>query len=258
MLVQAAKIIGSGLATIGLTSQLLSLITTNRQYLLANVVYNKIAKKAINNLDLMISKLPNNSIIIKFLEEEIPKSKLKINGSVINNNLYIKDFIHLSSNDRDEKLEQLLNIDFLTAGVYTFISPNNERYLSSTINFDEWLYKNGCQLNYRGKPRELDVNSYKYIQYKWSPYYMTTNYYNLFKSKYPKYKLKYAEYNILMGFSELLPRILEQSLFYGFPISSFKKYDRVKFIYANRYVRNIPKNQRASKKFIKKQIDLGI
>jgi hypothetical protein len=87
---------------------------------------------------------------------------------------------------------------------------------------------------------------------------MTTNYYNLFKSKYPKYKLKYAEYNILMGFSELLPRILEQSLFYGFPISSFKKYDRVKFIYANRYVRNIPKNQRASKKFIKKQIDLGI
>jgi hypothetical protein len=137
MLVQAAKIIGSGLATIGLTSQLLSLITTNRQYLLANVVYNKIAKKAINNLDLMISKLPNNSIIIKFLEEEIPKSKLKINGSVINNNLYIKDFIHLSSNDRDEKLEQLLNIDFLTAGVYTFISPNNERYLSSTINFDE-------------------------------------------------------------------------------------------------------------------------
>jgi hypothetical protein len=58
MIVQAAKIIGSGLATIGLINILLSLLTQNKDLFLSNIVYTELVKKApfllrdiINNTD---------------------------------------------------------------------------------------------------------------------------------------------------------------------------------------------------------------
>jgi hypothetical protein len=69
MLVQAAKIIGSGLATIGLTNTLLSLVSENKDLLLSDVIYTNMAKKAILTIDKMIDSLPNNSILLKFLNE---------------------------------------------------------------------------------------------------------------------------------------------------------------------------------------------
>jgi hypothetical protein len=80
MLVQAAKIIGSGLATIGLTNTLLSLVTDNKDLLLLDVIYTNMAKKAISTIDKMIDTLPGDSLLLKYLNKEISKSILKING----------------------------------------------------------------------------------------------------------------------------------------------------------------------------------
>jgi hypothetical protein len=152
MLVQAAKIIGSGLATIGLTNTLLSLVTENKDLLLSDVIYTNMAKKAISTIDKMIDSLPNDSVLLKFLNEEISKSILKINGIVINNNIEIKDFIDLNLNNKDKEIKNILNIDFLTAGVYMFIAPNNERYLGSSMNFNIRLTEHKDQFSKRRKP----------------------------------------------------------------------------------------------------------
>ena len=136
MIVQAAKIIGSGLATIGLTNKLLSLLIENENLLFSKIVFTKIAKKAIFTIDNMIISLPHDNILLKFLIEVVPKSILKINGILIDNNIEIKDYVNLSSKYKDKEIKNILNIDFLTAGVYMFIAPNNERYLGSCMNFN--------------------------------------------------------------------------------------------------------------------------
>jgi hypothetical protein len=166
MILQAAKIIGSGLATIGLTNILLSLLTENKKLLLSSIIYTNLAKKAIDTIDKIIINLPNNSLLLKFLNEEIPKSILKINGIVNNNNIEIKDFVDLSLNNKDREIKKILNVDFLIAGVYIFISPNNERYLGSCINFNERLSEHKDQFNNRRKPTILHLHTYKYLQYK--------------------------------------------------------------------------------------------
>jgi len=66
MIVQAAKIIGSGLATIGLTNILLSLLTNNKDLLLSEIIYSDMARKTILTIKKMISNLPNNSLLLGF------------------------------------------------------------------------------------------------------------------------------------------------------------------------------------------------
>jgi len=57
MILQAAKIIGSGLATIGLINLLLSLLNHNKDFLLSDIVYSKLAKKTIFTCEEMIKSL---------------------------------------------------------------------------------------------------------------------------------------------------------------------------------------------------------
>jgi len=66
MIVQAAKIIGSGLATIGLTNILLSLLTNNKDLLLSEIIYSDMARKTILTIKKMISNLPNNKLLLGF------------------------------------------------------------------------------------------------------------------------------------------------------------------------------------------------
>ena len=102
MIVQAAKIIGSGLATIGLTNILLSLIHNNK-YLVSDIIYTDLAKKAIFTVDEMIGSLAKNSILYKFLEIEIPQSTLHINAKNINGNIVLNNYIPLNSNIKKDK-----------------------------------------------------------------------------------------------------------------------------------------------------------
>jgi hypothetical protein len=93
MLVQAAKIIGSGLATIGLSNVLLSVIL-NDNLLLSKIIYTKLLKVAISIIESMINSLPKDSVLFKFLNEEILSSKLEIIGKNENNNLVVDELIY--------------------------------------------------------------------------------------------------------------------------------------------------------------------
>ncbi len=166
MIVQAAKIIGSGLATIGLTNVLLSLLTENKNLLLSNITYTNIAKKAIFTIDRMITSLPHNSLLLKYLKEELPRSILKINANVIDNNIEIKYYVNLNSNNKNKEINDILDIKFLTAGVYTFIAPDDERYLGSCMNFNLRLIEHKDQFINRRKPTILHLYKYQYSQYK--------------------------------------------------------------------------------------------
>jgi hypothetical protein len=126
MIVQAAKIIGSGLATIGLTNTLLLILTNNKDLLLSDIIYTDIIRKAISTVEKMILSLPNNNLLLKFLNEEIPKLTLKNNKVVTNNNIEVKYFINLNLKNRDEEIENILKINFLTAGIYVFIALDDE------------------------------------------------------------------------------------------------------------------------------------
>ena len=97
MIVQAAKIIGSGLATIGLTNILLSLIQ-NDNLLISKINITKLGKKGISTIDKMIESLPKDSLLLKFLMHEISLSTLKINGKAENGLIIPTDMILLDLN----------------------------------------------------------------------------------------------------------------------------------------------------------------
>ena len=103
MIIQAAKIIGSGLATIGLI--VILMLNSNKGLLLFNIIYSKLAKEAISTCEVMVRSLRYSSIVLDFLKKEIPLSILKINGSITNNPIVVIEVIPLDS--------KVKNIDFL-------------------------------------------------------------------------------------------------------------------------------------------------
>lgn len=171
MVAQAAKIIGSGLATIGLIDVLLSLLIQNKDLYLSEIVYIELAKRAIFTTEEMIKSLPEVNLVLKFLYKEIPLSILK------------------------------------------------HKY----------------QFNNRRRPTTLHVYKYKYFRYNWSPIYLSLNYYKLFVYKHPYYVLSKGEIDILIAITQLLSRILEQSLFYNFSFNLNGENKLVKFSYTNWY-----------------------
>lgn len=63
--------------------------------------------------------------------------------------------------------------------------------------------------------------------------YLTLNYYKLFINKYPHYILNKGETDILIAISQLLPRILEQSLLVNYSFILNSKDKLVRFSYTN-------------------------
>ena len=132
-----------------------------------------------------------------------------------------------------------MKIDFLTAGVYIFIAPDGERYLGSCINFNTRLIEHKDQFKNRRKPTVLHLYKYQFPLYKWSPIYWTLNYYNIFKNKYPHYSLNKGETHILMAITQLLLRILEQSLLNTFVFNLNGKNKLVRFLYISWNTQNL-------------------
>jgi hypothetical protein len=142
MLVQAAKIIGSGLATIGLKEKLISPLTNillsplDSKYLITKIILTHLSIEAIKTVDKMIGSLSNNNKLYKFLVEEIPNSFIYINSKIKNDIVVGENFIH-SLSDCKKSFIKKPDYPFHIAGVYVFCTLNNEQYIGSTID----LYK---------------------------------------------------------------------------------------------------------------------
>jgi hypothetical protein len=165
MIVQAAKIMGSGMATIGLTNNLLSLIRDNK-LLISKIYYTDLIKKGILTIDDMIRTLLNenkNSILLKYLEEEIGLSILLINGRNINGIIKVNDDIFIKT--LDKKKVSKLNNSFMVAGVYLFNGPNDEQYVGSCMNFKSRLNEHKDQFKSKRKPTKLHLFKYKFNDY---------------------------------------------------------------------------------------------
>ena len=123
-----------------------------------------------------------------------------------------------------------------------FIAPDNERYIGSCINFNNRLIEHKDQFINRRKPTSLHLYKFNFSEYNWSPVYLTLNYYKLFVYKHPHYILSKGEVDILMAITQLLPRILEQSLLDTYIFNLNGKNKLVKFSYSNRdpYTLNTP------------------
>jgi hypothetical protein len=164
-MLEAAKIIGSGLATIGLINLLLSLLNHNKDLLLSDIIYSKLAIKAIFTCEEMIKSLPETNIVLEFLKKEIPLSILKVNGSIFNNTILVNEFISLNTKDIKKNIKKILSHEFLIAGVYMFIAPDDERYIGSCINFNDRLIEHKDQFNNRRKPTTLHLNKFNFSEY---------------------------------------------------------------------------------------------
>lgn len=151
MLVQAAKIIGSGLATIGLSNVLLSVIHDDN-LLLSKIVYTKLVKEAISTVESMINSLPKDSVLLHFLNKVILSSKLEIIGKNKNNILVINKLISLNFNNLNyKKLKKDINSNFYIAGVYLFKAPNGEQYVRSSMDFYTRLNRHKNSFEKKGK-----------------------------------------------------------------------------------------------------------
>jgi hypothetical protein len=160
MIVQAAKIIGSGLATIGLQKILLSILHDNN-LLLSKIVYTKLVKEAILIVENMLNSLPKNSVLLIFLEKEILSSKLEIIGKIENSELVIDKLISLDFyNLNYKKSKKDINSNFYIAGVYLFKAPDGEQYLGSCMDFYARL--NIHKDSFKRTKKEVKLYSYKY------------------------------------------------------------------------------------------------
>ena len=239
MIVQAAKIIGSGLATIGLKSVLLSIIDDDK-LLLSKIIYTKLVRKAINTVENMLNSLPKNSVILKFLEREILLSKLEIIGKNKNDKLIINKLILLDFNNLYyKKPKKDINSDFYIAGVYLFKAPDGEEYLGSCMDFYARLNMHKDSFKRTKKKVKLYSYKYKFEEYKWSPIYKTMNYYKKFIYQYPNYLLSKGELDILFAVTQLIPRILEQSLLSHFTFTLNGERKLIMFSYTSWNIENL-------------------
>lgn len=83
------------------------------------------------------------------------------------------------------------------------------------------------------KSVKLYSYKYKYEEYKWSPIYKTKNYYKKFIYVHPYYVLSKGEMDILFAITQLIPRILEQSLLLHFSFTLKGERKLIIFSYTN-------------------------
>jgi hypothetical protein len=161
MLVQAAKILGAGLATIGLKNVLLSVIHDDN-LLLSKIVYTKLVLGAISTVESMLNNLTKDSVFLKFLEKEILLFKLEIIGKNKNNKLVINKLIPLEFNSLNyKKLKKDINSDF-----YIFKAPDNKQYLESCMDFYARLNIHKDSFKRTRKDVKLYSYKYKFEEYK--------------------------------------------------------------------------------------------
>lgn len=214
MLLQAAKTIGSGLATIGLTNILLSPLQNNN--ILTKLYITHLITEAIKTIDDMIGSLPQINQLHKFLEEEVPNSFIYVNAKIENDIVIGNNYIHSFSDGQKNNIKKPI-YPFHIAGVYVFSTLTNEQYIGSSTNIYKRLSEHKHELLCKRVRSKLYLSEFELNDLQWVPIYYTINYYKLFLYKYPYYVITQGEYDILLAITQILPRILEQALLYTLP-----------------------------------------
>jgi hypothetical protein len=143
MLLQAAKTIGSGLATIGLTNILLSPLQNNN--ILTKLYITHLITEAIKTIDDMIGSLPQINQLHKFLEEEVPNSFIYVNAKIENDIVIGNNYIHSFSDGQKNNIKKPI-YPFHIAGVYVFSTLTNEQYIGSSTNIYKRLSEHKHEL----------------------------------------------------------------------------------------------------------------
>jgi hypothetical protein len=234
-MLQAAKYIGSGLATIGLTKNILSPVLSGR--LLCPSVISPTAKVAIRVVDDMLRNLNvDNPVLLHITNIALQSESLfGVTGHVEKG--LLSPFSVIDFLDGDIPMNKVSK----DAGVYVFteqvVAPGEtelRQAIGSAVDFSRRLGDHKHQFLGQSKPTSLHIigNTLGGIAaFNWGSIYTLPNYLSLFYRAYPGYTLSQGEYNILMAVTQLVPRILEQSLFEHFKSELSGKDRLVKFTY---------------------------
>lgn len=162
-MLQAAKYIGGGLATIGLTKLILSPITSSR--LLCPSVISPTAKVAINVVDEMLKSLPSDGTVIKHIAKvaEQSESMLQVTAKVEGDLVIPNTLIEFPNGNIPE------NSVTKERGVYAFTDkkalsahPDGlEQAFGSAIGFPRRLADHKDQFN--GKSRQTALHKSRKI-----------------------------------------------------------------------------------------------
>jgi GIY-YIG catalytic domain len=205
----AAKYIGAGLATIGLITKNILKPTMSDKVLTPSILSNQ-AIKAIECVDSMLQSLPLKSIVLKHIEHISKKSALKVNADIKEGKLVPNKRVEFYNGEIPEKQVPQ------SAGVYLFeLKTNGEQYVGSAIDFRARVRDHKYQFEKKRKPTVLHITGDKLGGLKaffWAPVYFTPNYLDSFIASNPNYDLSQGELDILLAITQLVPRILEQSL----------------------------------------------
>ena len=184
----------------------ISILETNiNKVLIGPKPVNKKISKTRETLILMIDSLPEDSLIYKFIMENI-NTPFKLNATVSGNKISVNK-------------ESWINLNFSTfsileGGTYLFTQvTNSTEYVGSASNYRDRLELHRMQFRSDKIARALHKQE-KYNQSTlfFSKIQIVTCFLNLFKKLNPKYVLTLGEYEILLALTLYPIRVLEQAL----------------------------------------------
>lgn len=105
------------------------------------------------------------------------------------------------------------------AGCYLFfLNSTLDQYIGSSINIKTRFI--GHRDSFSSSKKQKTLRLYRVAgglkHFSFGTIYLCPNFYNLFINAHPLYTLSTGEYNLLMALTQLMPRILEQSLLNAF------------------------------------------
>jgi len=182
----------------------------NCDSLLAPTIITPAAEQAIAVYTTMVNSLPADSLVLDYLTAN-PLKEI-YTTAIFKDGVYslLQQQLSLGSG------YSVINVPN-SGGVYVFtFSDLTTQYVGSAYDFKLRLLSHIWNLQGHGNPLKFHtwvINNGGMSHLSWGQIYSTPNYYIDFLATNPSYSLSLGETEILMALSQLIPRILEQSLF---------------------------------------------
>jgi hypothetical protein len=219
-MLQAAKYIGSGLATIGLTKQILQPVLSSNT--LCPSVISHLGEQAITTVDVMLRSLSEDSLVLKHIVEIASGVELCTTAVVKDGLIVPNQAVSFREGNVTSKSPSGTGVYVFTERVPAQGSSVCRQAVGSALSFTTRLTQHLDA--FAGVINRTPLHVYGATlsgadSFLFGPIYYLPNYLDTFYSRYPNYTLSQGEYDILMAVSQLVPRLLEQSIMYHFPCS---------------------------------------